>query len=169
MGNYTDVLEREATWFKDPSPDSLPGARPLIGGTDGPFDELAPYVRRINQKQHQLFLYRTRTDERRADDSHKAHDHSVVAIILWAQTNSARDQASAARLDDAVARVLERIRGLPHDHTHGGRFFSAGERGGISVDYPDPRTVLAVADGALSAGQAHEVTVAYTITEYFVG
>ncbi len=164
--SYGDALHLEAEWFRE----EVVGFPPLLAETadkSGPFQVVEPYVRRIDQRPQQLFICRDPYLERRMDrgGAWNQAEHGVAAMIVWAKAqNASLAHEEQQRLDEAVERVLTRVRGLPHDHSHGGLFFSAGD-GEIRVDYPDPRTLLDVADAPGSLGNAYVVVVRYRVVE----
>lgn len=169
---YSDALLREAAWLQaDLAGDDLRPLLDTVGDLSGPFGIVEAYGRRKNQDVHQLYVCRDPYVERAMsrDGVWREGVHGIALLILWRKgSNAGTAELGQLALDQAVERVLERVRGLPTDHTHGGRFFSAAEdAAGIRVEYPDPRTMADVADGALAAGNAYTVLVRYTATDAF--
>lgn len=170
--SYADALIREAAWLRlDLSGDDLPPLLADVGDGTGPFQTVEAYGRRLDQRGHQLFVCRDPHVERRMDNAGhwRQGDHGIALMILWRQqSNASRAEVDQLALDEAIERVLDRVRGLPTDHTHGDRFFSVAEDpAGIRVEYPDPRTILTPGDGPLAAGNAYTVLVRYTATDAF--
>lgn len=172
--SYSDALQREAAWLKADL--ALFGRRPLLAGVgdgSGPFGVVEAYGRRLDQKVHQLYVCRDPYVERAADAAGvwREGTYGIALLILWRKgSNAANAEAGQLALDEALERVLERVRGLPTDHTHGGRFFSVAEDpGGIRIEYPDPRTVADLADAPLAAGNAYTVLVRYSASDTFQG
>lgn len=169
---YADALTREAAYLRS----DLAGAgiAPLlatVGDGSGPFQTVEAYGRRLDQRGHQLFVCRDPYVERNAGNVYREQVHGIALMILWRQqSNASRAEIDQLGLDEAVERVLDRVRGVPTDHTHGGRFFSVAEdAGGIRVEYPDPRTMDAKTDGPWAAGHAYTVLVRYTATDLPAG
>ena len=173
--SYADALIREAAWLRA----DVVGLPPLLANTGdgtGPFGVVEAYPRKVQQQDYQLFVCRDPYAERRMDAAGqwRAGMHGIALLILWnrvvAPTKAQLDQV---KLDEAVDRVLNRVRGFPADHTHGGRFHSVGVNqlgtDEIRVEYPDPRTLDATADAPYGAGDAYTVLVRYTATDAFGG
>lgn len=170
--SYSDALIRETAWLRDDLAGD--GIRPLlidVGDGTGPFQTVEAYGRRLDQRGHQLFVCRDPYVDRNVDAAGQWREgtHGIALMILWRQqSNASRAEVDQLALDEALERVLDRVRGLPADHSHGGRFFSVAEDpAGIRVEYPDPRTILTPGDGPLSAGNAYTVLVRYTATDVF--
>lgn len=170
--SYADALTREAAWLRADL--AGVGIAPLlvdVGDGSGPFQTVEPYGRRRDQAGHQLFVCRDPYTERNAGNVWREGAHGIALMILWRQqSNASRAEVDQLALDEAIERVLDRVRGLPTDHTHGGGFFSVAEdAAGIRVEYPDPRTILTPGDGPLAAGNAYTVLVRYTASDTFQG
>ncbi len=168
--SYSDALIREAAWLRDDlSGDGLPPLLAGVGDDSGPFQTVEAYGRRLDQRGHQLFVCRDPYLERNAGNVWREAVHGIALMILWRQqSNASRAEVDQLALDEALERVLDRVRGLPTDHRHGERFFSVAEdAGGIRVEYPDPRTILTPGDGPLAAGNAYTVLVRYTASDTF--
>lgn len=170
--SFADALTREEAWLQaDLAADGLPPLLDSVGDLSGPFQTVEAYGRRLDQRGHQLFVCRDPYVERRIDNAGqwRQGDYGIAVMILWRQqSNASRAEVDQLALDQALERVLARVRGLPADHTHGGRFFSVAEDpAGIRVEYPDPRTILTPGDGPLAQGNAYTVLVRYTATDTF--
>lgn len=172
--SYSDALSREADWLAaDLSASAIPPLLAGVGDGSGPFGVVAPYGRRLAQRRHQLFVCRDPYTERPMDarGQWRQADHGIALMVLWSrQAAGGESNFDQAELDQAVERIVDRVRGLPGDHTHGGRFFSVAEDvAGIRVEYPDPRTLDQPADAPLGAGSAYTVLVRYTATDAVAG
>lgn len=168
--SFADALIREAAWLRqDLAGDGLPPLLSDVGDGTGPFQTVEAYGRRLDQRGHQLFVCRDPYTERNAGNVWREGTHGIALMILWRQqSNASRAEVDQLALDEAVERVIDRVRGLPADHTHGGRFFSVAEDAtAIRVEYPDPRTILTPGDGPLSQGNAYTVLVRYTASDVF--
>lgn len=176
MPGLIDAADREAAWLAlEPNP----GYPPLFddGVNGGHFDYVGARPKRLAQYPRQLHVYRARTEETREDSGHKQQTHTLIAVVLWpkAQIPEEADQAQAA-LDAALEALLDRIRGTLRDHTHGQRFWSAGESGGIGpsgvtgnieVRMPEWRTLLGESDTLF--GNTFVVEVVYPAVDMLVG
>lgn len=172
--SYADALTREAAWLSaDLSANGIPPLLTGVGDGTGPFGVVAAYGRRLAQQPSQLYVCRDPYTERsmEARGQWRESMHGIVLLILWQrQTSGTQLEVDQQLLDNAVERILDRVRGLPGDHSHGGRFFSVAEdANGIRVDYPDPRTLDATVDAPLAAGSAWTVLVRYTATDAVQG
>lgn len=155
---YADALAKEEAWFaSDLSAQGVPGLSP-------PFDVVASQVRRLSQARRQLFLGHSRsTDGRRSKAGDHRVDHEIVALVFWAAVGAGgRAHEDQDRLDEAVERVLARVRGPAGDYTHGGRWWSVGE---VRVEPPNPATLLAFRDAAGAVGAGYELAVRFSVTE----
>lgn len=172
--SHADALTREAAWLRDDQ--AAAGLPPLLAGVgdgSGPFGLIEAYPRRVVQQGHQLFVCRDPYVEAAMDRAGQWREgqHGIVLLVLWRRVAAAgaADQDQAA-LDAAMERILDRVRGLPTDHTHGGRFFSVAEAPGeLRVEYPDVRVLDAPVDAPFGAGNAYSVLVRYTATDAFPG
>ncbi len=127
--SFADALTREAAWLRaDLAGDGLLPLLDTVGDLSGPFQTVEAYGRRLDQRGHQLFVCRDPYVERNAGNVWREGVHGIALMILWRQqSNASRAEIDQLALDEAIERVLDRVRGLPTDHTHGGRFFSVAE------------------------------------------
>lgn len=172
---FEDVIARETDWL---STEPLAGFDALLRHetNDGPFDFIGEYTRRLAQHPRQLHVYRERSLVMRESTGTKRLHHSMLVGVLWTQTAPPeRAYVEQTQLDLALARLVQRIGGQLDDHTHGQRFFSAGETGslspaeGIDVRWPDWRSAIVQADSPLAMGRAYVVEVRYPIVEFVEG
>lgn len=170
-----DVTLAEVAWL---STEPLAGYDPLLieGGNGGVFDFIGEHTRAIAQHPRQVHVYRERTVERRNSTADKVLTHDMLCAVLWTKVlASEQAHVEQQQLAAAVARLVERIRGTLNNHTHGDRFWSAGETGGVVTDsgidvrMPDWRSVLSLADQPLGIGDAYVVEVRYPIVEFVEG
>jgi len=144
---YGNAVTREAAWFTTDTLPSYPGVAPLSTANGGPFDVIQAYRPTVNRKGRVPSLFITRESSGTASEENriamggqKEWVHHFVAVISWpfrqGTTGKLEDEMQA--LDNAVAAVLERIRGPLGDKTHGAQFLSVGEdEGDIRVTYTD--------------------------------
>jgi hypothetical protein len=168
--SYADALTRERAWLvEDLAGHGIPPLLTGVGDNTGPFGIVAAYGRRLAQQAHQLYVCRDPYTERAIDRAGVWREgmHGIALMILWArQTAGTQLETDQQALDDAVERVLTRVRGLPADKSHGGRFLAVGDDvAGIGVEYPDPRTIDTTADAPFGAGSAWTVLVRYVATD----
>jgi hypothetical protein len=159
--SYADALDSEEAWFTS----SVAGLPALLEPA-GPFDVVSAGIKRLSQAPRQLFLgHGPTTDRRQSKDSDRRVDHEIVALIFWPSTvASTRADEDQEALDDAVDKVLQRVRGpADDDSTHGGRWWHVGD---ARVEPPNPATILAFADVQGAVGRGYSVAVRYSVTEW---
>jgi hypothetical protein len=144
------AVAREAAWLAQ-SGDTLPG---LLKTAGGPWDIVQAYWPGARFAQMKAGVYVTRRD---IADQHPAAQRYRPRYLLslklyWpVKTPTAPiPETEQANFDAAVGLLLQRIRGLLGDKTHGGRFLSVAEvpeQQPVSVDFDDPETTLAAGEG----------------------
>jgi hypothetical protein len=147
MSDVADAVDREAAWLTQV--DTLP-ALPAESG--GPFRVVQAYMPRTPETRvPALYVTRSEIDDDRESNVRLVPKYDFVLRINWpVDLGSGQGEASQRNLDAAVQLVLQRIRGLPGDKSHGGRFQSVGENPRrVRVVYDDPEKGLA--DAALTA------------------
>ena len=129
MPSTADVVSRETDWLNT-SGDGLPALNASAGG---PFGVVSGYWPRTPATMKtSLYVTRTQIAEERTAHIRIMARHRMVLHALWPLNNSGGSaEVDQQNLDDAIEQVLARIRGFPHDHSHGGRFLSAGENPGM--------------------------------------
>ena len=129
MPSTADVVSRETEWLNT-SGDGLPALNASAGG---PFGVVSGYWPRTPATMKtSLYVTRTQISEERTAHIRIMARHRMVLHALWPLNNSGGSaEADQQNLDNAVELTLARIRGFPHDHSHGGRFLSAGENPGM--------------------------------------
>lgn len=153
MPGIEDAIPREAAWLQA-SGDGLPALQEAAGG---PFKLVqARMPRTPSTRTCALYLTPgTYTDERWAN-ARKLGTYNFRAAIYWPigtttiGTNIAEAEQDA--LDQAIGKLITRIRGFLFDHSHGGRFLAVAEAPAhpeIAVHYTPPEQT--VADGLLRA------------------
>ncbi|AIG81254.1 Hypothetical protein AJAP_42415 (plasmid) [Amycolatopsis japonica] len=153
MPGISDAIKREAAWLTS-SGDGLPALLQVDGG---PFKVVqARMPRTPPTRAAGLYLLPGNYTDDRWANQRKLATYSFRAAIYWplgtttVTANIAELEQDA--LDDAIGLVVERVRGLLGDHTHGGRFLAVAEapaRTEITVHYmPVENTAV---DGLLRA------------------
>ncbi|MDH6141157.1 hypothetical protein P3T35_003170 [Kitasatospora sp. GP30] len=153
MTSTADAVDREAAWL-NASGDGLPA---LLASAGGPWDIIQPYMARTPATaKKQIFVMRRRIAESRFAAPRKIDTYPFHLNLWWpigaTTTGVGIAEAEQRALDAAIELLLERIRGYPTDHSHGGRFLSVAEApvgAEIAVDFGDP--VQGIANGVLTA------------------
>lgn len=148
-----DAVARETAWL-NASGDGLPY---LTAANGGPWDIIQAYMPRTPATaKKQIFVLRRRITENRFGAPRKIDTHQFHLSLWWpigaTTIASGIAETEQANLDAAVDLLLQRIRGYPTDHSHGGRFLSVAEApvgAEIVVEFGDP--VHGIANGALIA------------------
>lgn len=177
--SLTDAVDREEAWLSTEPLVPYPALRSVVGN-DGPFQYIGARVRRMAQGFPQIHVIRERFVEQRLSTGNKAVRHDMLLGILWPKLlNSERADVELLALDSAIERVVIRVRdslsAQAARHTHGTRFWSVGESGGVLTDagidvrYPDWRGILGVVDSPLAAGASYVVEIRYPAVEYVSG
>jgi hypothetical protein len=124
-----DVVARETAWLNSTG-DGLPA---LHADAGGPFQVIAGYWPRVPATMKaSLFVLRSQISEERTAHVRIMARHRLTVTALWPLNNAGGSaETDQADFDAAIELVLARIRGFPGDHSHGGRFLSAGENPGM--------------------------------------
>ena len=145
MADFTDAVDREAAWFTDDL--SANGIPPLLkqGSNGAPFAIVRARARQPSQRGQACFIWLERVVESRYALTRKLQVYHLVATCLWTRASDVgKTDVDEASFEAALAKVVQRVRGLKGDKTHGGRFLAAGEidSGQITVDWPDAVNTL---------------------------
>jgi hypothetical protein len=148
-----DAVAREAAWLAT-SGDGLPA---LLASAGGPWDIVQAYMPRTPATaKRQIFVLRRRITENRFGAPRKIDTYQLHLTLWWplgsTTTGAPLAETEQANLDAAIDLLLQRIRGYPTDHSHGGRFLSVAEAPAgaeIAVDFADP--VQGIGQGVLTA------------------
>ena len=124
-----DACAREASWLAITN-DALPA---LL--KPGPWDVVQAYWpgARLDVNKAGIYVLRTRLQDRRSAGIRIMPRYTLSLRLVWPVKNavgSARlglAETEQANLDVACDLLLQRIRGLVRDKSHGGRFLSVGE------------------------------------------
>jgi hypothetical protein len=156
------AVAREAAWLAT-SGDTLPA---LLATAGGPWDVVQAYWPGGRFATMQAGIYVTR---REIADQHplsmRYRPQYLFALRLaWPVKGQAAPLAETAQqgFDTAVGDLLQRVRGLIGDKTHGGRFLSVAEvpeEQPVAVDFADPEITIA-------AGQGLRATVTYHADDF---
>ncbi|NUS29191.1 MAG: hypothetical protein HOV92_33935 [Streptomyces sp.] len=149
-----DAVARETAWLNAHG-DGLPS---LTAANGGPWDIIQAYMPRTPATaKKQLYVLRRRIQETRYGAPRKIDTHHFQLSLWWpigsTTIGTPIAETEQANLDAAVDLLLQRIRGYPTDHSHGGRFLTVAEApvgAEIVVEYGDPVHGITVA-GALTA------------------
>lgn len=150
----SDAVAREVAWLRTTG-DSLPS----LLGPAGPWSVIQAYrTRTPSTRLSGIYLLRSGYVEERWGNQRKIIRHSFVADLVWPIGSTATAaqiwETEQAALDVAVDLLVQRIRGLLFDHTHGGRFLSAAEApdpAQINVTFTDPAQTATATPACLSA------------------
>jgi hypothetical protein len=141
-----NAVDREVA-FLTTTGDGLPA---LLTAAGGPFAVVQGYWPRTpNTNVTALYLRRSRIVDERWTNQRKKPRYSFTARLEWriGSTSTAAGIAEAEQraLDAAIELVVERVRGLVGDHSHGGMFLSVAEAPvppQIDVSFVDPEQTL---------------------------
>lgn len=140
------AVGREARWLAAYNPaDGLPA---LLTAMGGPWDVVQAYWPRTPATQQTgIYVTRISIDDERAANIRIRPTYMFRLKLVWPVrvTASGLAEAEQRNLDAAVALLVQRIRGLPFDKTHGGAFLSVGEvprMPGVHVEFDDPEITI---------------------------
>lgn len=157
MSSTADVVARETEWLTTAG-DGLPALTTAAGG---PFQVVSGYWPRVPATMKtSLYVTRGQISEERTAHIRIMARHRLTLHALWPLNNSGgAAEADQQSFDDAIELVLARIRGFPHDHSHGGRFLSAGEHPGmVTVNFTAALDTVGL--GIFKA------TISYTVDDF---
>lgn len=135
----SDAAARECAWLS--TVDSLPS---LLSEDGGPWDVLQAYWpgAHFAKDKHGLYVDALKVDDPRVSNLRVRPQYQITLTLTWpvkgqgatagASATTRIPETEQQNLDDAKDLIIQRIRGFPGDHTHGGRFLSVAE---------NPRTV----------------------------
>jgi hypothetical protein len=154
-----DAAAREAAWL-NVTDDSLPS---LLADDGGPWDVIQQYWpgAHFAKDKHGVYVDARPVDELRVSNARIRPRYTLVLTLTWpvkaqgaapgVSGKSLIAETEQQNLDDAVALLIERIRGPLGDKSHGGRFLSCAEnprtvtyaKEDASVTIPQQRALLA--------------------------
>jgi hypothetical protein len=140
LNDVDNACDREAAWLAQV--DTLPS---LLSVNGGPFKIVQSYLNRTPETRvPALYVTRSEIDDDRESNQRIVPRYDFVLRINWpVDLGSGMGEASQRSLDVAIKLVLQRIRGLVGDKSHGGRFLSVGENPRrVRVLYDDPEKGL---------------------------
>lgn len=143
MATTADAVAREVAWLTTTG-GGLPS---LLKSASGPWDICQGYWPRTQAaRKTGIYLLRTSLREDRFANHRKINRYTFLAKLWWpigsTTTASGLWETEQAAFDSAIDLLIARVRGLPGDHTHGGRFLSVAEAptpGHIDVRFHDPQ------------------------------
>lgn len=144
------AVDRETAWLNTTG-DTLPA----LPAPQGPWEAIQGYwPRPLQTKQTGIYVLRPHLAEERWANIRRIDRYAFLLRLIWpVRAASGLPQDEQRNFDAAIGLLIQRVRGLTGDKTHGGRFLAAGEvpAGGshLTVDYTDPDTTLG--DGYLKA------------------
>lgn len=153
MAGIGDAVDREVAWLRS-SGDGLPA---LLKADGGPFQVIqARNARTPQTRQSGLYLTPARVNDARWGNARKLATFSFRASLWWpvgvTTVGVGIAEVEQQALDEAIGLLIDRVRGLMGDHSHGGRFLAVAEAPAsteIDVQYTDPEQTLS--DGVLRA------------------
>jgi hypothetical protein len=134
---------REAAWLSQ-SGDSLPS---LLTANGGPFELVEAFdpVAARPKMKNTLYVMALHVADQRVSNMRIRPQYEITLDISWPARKPGTPLAETAMQDmkNAVDLVLQRVRGLVGDKTHGGRFLSVAEVPAMaSVAYSDPAATI---------------------------
>ncbi len=126
-----NAVAREAAWLATTANDTLP----VLLAPAGPWQVVQAYWpgARLDVNKTGLYVLRTRLQDRRSGGIRLMPRYTFQVRIVWPVKNAVGSakaglaETEQASLDAACDLLLQRVRGLVRDKTHGGRFLSVGE------------------------------------------
>lgn len=145
----SDAVAREAAWLQQ-SGDGLPA---LLSSAGGPWGIVQAYWPRTpNTSLTGIYVLRARLDDERFENVTIKPQYGFRLKLIWPVRNTSGSggqglaETAQQAFDDAIELLIQRVRGLPGDKTHGGRFLSVGEapHGQYPhIDWVDPEQTIA--------------------------
>jgi hypothetical protein len=176
MATWDDAVDRETAWFQAEPPATFSSAPALHKSAGGPFDHVQAYrPKNMPARGRWLYIYRDYRSPQREKvtdmGERRIHEHRLLAHILWKFEEKTRKAEDSERhLEEAIARVLTRIRGPQGDKTHAGA--TEGAEGFNDVaDVNDEPTVEFLDDplDAIRTSQSVQVLITYAANDSFFG
>lgn len=143
-----DAVAREAAWLATTG-DTLPS---LLAADGGPWGIVQAYWPRTpNTSKTGIYVLRRVLDDQRFADIQLMPQYEFMLKLVWpvrlagGSGGAGLAETAQQNFDNAIDLLIQRIRGLPGDKTHGGRFLSVGEtpRGQYpSVTFEDPEATI---------------------------
>lgn len=161
----SDAVAREVSYLR-----ATGDGPPALLAPSGPWQIIQAYWPRTpNTRQTGIYLLRPTVLETRFSNQRKLDSYEFRGRLWWpigstSATGSWEDEQAA--LDNAVDLLIQRIRGLPFDHTHLGNFLSVAEApdpGRITVRFEDPAQTAVLNPAVLLA----EITYSADDQDYF--
>lgn len=141
MTSTSDAVAREASWLTTYG-DSLPT---LIASQGGPWQVVQGYMARTPpMKQSSIYVLRHSVKIERVGGQRSMATYGFRLKLWWPLTSSTgSEESDQVAFDAALDLLIQRVQGLPLDHTHGQRFLSVAENPAyIMVDIDDPATTI---------------------------
>lgn len=142
MSTTADAVDREVAWLTTTANDGLPI---LVASGGGPWQNIQAYQPRTpGRKATNIFVLRTRIEDRRFANVRRMPTHAFRLKIIWPLTSGVGNaEADQRAFDAAIDKLLQRIDGPPGDKSHGGRFLSVAEHPAfVTVNFVDPEQTL---------------------------
>ena len=140
-----DAVARETAWLSVTN-DTLPA---LLASAGGPFQVVNGYWpgAKFAAMQTGVYVQRRKLAVPRFGGQRLMPHHWFALKVIWPVRTATTPLAETEQqnLDNAVELLRLRINGLPADHTHGGRFLSAGETTAaqyVEVAFADPEVTI---------------------------
>jgi hypothetical protein len=155
------AVAREVAWLTI-STDSLPA---LLTANGGPWDNIQSYwARTPATQQTSIYVLRSSWSDDRVSNARIRPTYEFTLKLVWPirQTTSPVAEGEQQNLDDAIDLLIQRIRSLMLDKTHGGAFLSVGENPrspGVRVTFDDPEVTI-------DAVKALRATVSYFADDF---
>lgn len=136
------AVTRETAWLSVTT-DSLPA----LVTPAGPFDVVQAYWpgNRFAASKRAVYVDARDLDDQRVSNQRIRPQYQITLTIIWPVKGTGPDLAETEQqnLRDAADLVVQRIRGLPGDKTHGGRFLSVAENPrSVRVAEEDPEVTI---------------------------
>ena len=129
---------REAAWLSV-ADDTLPV---LLSSAGGPWDVVQAFdpVARRRMNATTIYVLARHVEDQRVSNQRLRPQYAITLAMTWPVKRLTPPLAEGEfqALKDAADLVLQRVRGLAGDKTHGGRFLSAGETAHPVIEFGDP-------------------------------